>query len=173
MLVLTCTYIKPTSPDHTRHYTALLQYFNFTFLLEIISTNDKLWIIECKFGRINEIYWFYIDEVKKSEANELKKVLFQWTEAEPGAKVVLNFWPISRLAVLIKVVLIKKACIIPSSSLFQSILTKFILATFSFRIFQTRSQTENTHFICVKVVYTLVSKDWENLFLLISLLHLL
>ena len=34
--------------------------------------------------------------------------MFQWSEAEPGAKVVLNFWPNSRLAVLIKVVLIKK-----------------------------------------------------------------
>ena len=36
--------------------------------------------------------------------------MFHWSEAEPGAKVVLNFWPISRLAVLIKVLLIKKAC---------------------------------------------------------------
>ena len=34
--------------------------------------------------------------------------MLQRTEAEAGAKVVLNFWPNSRLAVLIKVVLIKK-----------------------------------------------------------------
>ena len=55
---------------------------------------------------------FVLTKSKKSDANELKKVVLQWTEAEPGAKVVLNFWPNSRLAVLIKVVLIKKKRVI-------------------------------------------------------------
>ena len=52
---------------------------------------------------------FVLTKSKKSVEIELKNAMFHWSEAEPGAKVVLNFWPISRLAVLLKVVLIKKS----------------------------------------------------------------
>ena len=64
-------------------------------------------------GKLTKFIDFVLTKSKKSEVIELKKkVMFQWSEAEPGAKVVLKFWPNSSLAVLIKrrlkVVLVKK-----------------------------------------------------------------
>ena len=64
-----------------------------------------------EYEKISKLFTRKIAESWKTRNSENKIHVLQQSWTRDGARVVLKFWPNFRLVVLIKVVLIKKACI--------------------------------------------------------------